>query len=187
MAEEETTTPPGQDPGSATTQILTDDPAELKKLLQEEQQRAEGYLANWQRAAADFSNFRRRTEQERSESAKFASSLLVMRLLPVVDDLERALDNVSRDLAGLTWIDGIVLIYRKLLAVLEAEGVKPIEALGQSFDPNLHEAVLREPGEEGKVLAELQKGYTLNGRVIRPTMVKVGNGEGAGTNGQAAG
>lgn len=152
---------------------------ELQQLLEEEKQRAESYYASWQRAAADFANYKRRTEQERGEAERFASAMLIVHLLPVIDDLERALNSVSKELAGYIWIDGIHLIYRKLQAVLEAQELKPIEALGQPFDPSLHEAVQRAPGEEGKVLAELQRGYTLNGRVVRPTLVTVGAGEAA--------
>lgn len=109
--------------------------------------------------------------------------MLVLSLLPVLDDLERAMGNVPRELAGLTWIDGVQLIYRKLLATLEAQGVAPIEAVGQPFDPNLHEAVMRAPGDEGLVLSELQRGYTLQGRVIRPALVTVGAGEPGGETG----
>jgi molecular chaperone GrpE len=105
--------------------------------------------------------------------------MLIVNLLPVLDDLERALSSVSAKLAGLTWVDGIRLIHRKLKAVLEAQGLSEIHAEGQDFDPNLHEAVLHEEGEEGKVTAELQKGYKLYDRVIRPAMVAVGNGRGA--------
>lgn len=149
----------------------------LRKRLQEEKERADRSYANWQRVAADMANFKRRTEQERSDASKFANAMLILNLLPIVDDLDRALQNVSAELAGLTWIDGIYLINRKLQVVLENQGLKPIEAVGQPFDPNLHEAVLHGPGEEGKVVAELQRGYVLGDRVIRPSLVKVGNGE----------
>lgn len=155
----------------------TADSEALRSSLDEERQRAESYYSSWQRAAADFANYRRRTEQERSESVKFANAMLILNILPVLDDLERALNSVSAELAGLTWIDGIHLIYRKLQAVLEAQGLKAIEAVGQPFDPNYHEAVMHGPGEEGKVVAELQRGYMLHDRVIRPALVKVGSGE----------
>ncbi len=149
----------------------------LKNALSEEKAKVESYLANWQRAQADFSNYKRRAEQERSETVKFANAALILNLLPVLDDLERALESVSEKLAGLTWVDGIALIYRKLRMILEAHGLTEVEALGQPFDPNLHEAVLYGEGDEGKVIEELQKGYKLHDRVLRPTMVKVGNGE----------
>jgi molecular chaperone GrpE len=154
-----------------------EDVESLKKALGEEKAKAEDYLANWQRAQADFINYKRRVEQERNETVKFANAALILDLLPVLDDLERALDNITSKLAGLTWVDGIGLIYRKLQAILEVHGLTEIEALGQPFDPNLHEAVLYAEGEEGKVVEELQKGYKLHDRVLRPTMVKVGKGK----------
>ena len=158
-------------------EVLAEDVESLKEALSEEKAKAESYLANWQRAQADFINFKRRAEQERSETIDFANSTLILNLLPVLDDLERALDNVSEKLAGLTWVDGIVLIYRKLKAILEGHGLTEIRAVGEPFDPNLHEAVLYGEGEEGKVIEELQKGYKLRDRVLRPTMVKVGKGK----------
>ena len=149
----------------------------LQAQLEEERRKAESFYGSWQRSAADFANFKRRTEQERSEAAKMAGAMAIMKLLPAVDDLERALASLPKDLAGLTWVDGIGLIYRKMMGALESEGVQPIEALNQRFDPQLHEAVMSGPGEENVVVAELQRGYTLHGAVIRPAMVKVGNGE----------
>ena len=149
----------------------------LKEALAEEKKRSEKYLANWQRAEADFVNFKKRAEQERSEMAKFANTMLILNLLPVLDDLERAFASVSPKLAGLTWVDGVRLIHRKLETVLEAQGLSKIEALGQDFDPNLHEAVMYGEGDEGKVVEEIQKGYKLNDRVVRPTMVIVGKGK----------
>lgn len=151
-----------------------EDVESLKNALAQEKAKGEDYLANWQRAQADFVNYKRRVEQERNETTKFANAMLVLNLLPVLDDLERALENVSTKLAGFTWVEGIRLIYRKLQAVLEGHGLTEIKALGQPFDPNLHEAVLYGEGEEGIVIEELQKGYKLHERVLRPTMVKVG-------------
>lgn len=153
-----------------------DDPTALKQALEQERVKSAEYLDNWRRAAADFSNFRKRSEKESGELAKFANSVLISRLLPVLDDLDRAFQTVPEELRGLTWVDGINLISRKLRAVLEAEGLKPIEATGKPFDPNFHDAVIHEEtdkAEEGTVTGELQKGYTLGERVLRPTMVKV--------------
>jgi len=158
----------------------SDDVESLQKALAEEKEKAEKYLANWQRAQADFSNFKKRNEQEKIENAKFVNALLMSSLLPVLDDLERALNNVSAKLAGFTWVDGIGLIYRKLLAILESQGLSKIAAQGQDFDPDFHQAVLYEAGEEGKVIEELQKGYMLHDRLLRPAMVKVGKEKGEG-------
>lgn len=154
--------------------VAVEDMESLKGALAEEKAKAEEHLASWQRAQADFINYKRRVEQERNEATKFANAMLILNLLPVMDDMERALENVPTSLAGLTWVEGIKLISRKLQAVLEGHGLTEIEALGQPFDPNLHEAVLYGEGEEGMVIDELQKGYKLHERVLRPTMVKVG-------------
>ncbi len=169
----------------ADADLALDNVDALRKRLLEEKERADRAYTNWQRTAADMANFKRRTEQERSDATKYGNAMLILNLLPIVDDLDRALQNLSAELAGLTWIDGIHLINRKLQAILENQGLKAIEAVGQPFDPNFHEAVLRGPGEEGKVLAELQRGYTLSDRVVRPTLVKVGNGESEAANGMS--
>jgi len=149
----------------------------LKKLLAETQAKAEANLAGWQRAQADFINYKRRSEQEREEMAQFANSVIVLSLLPVLDDFERAFVSIPPKLAKMSWVDGIKLVERKLWASLEAQGLSPIKALGEPFDPNLHEAVRQDKGKEGIVIEEVQKGYKLNDRVIRPTMVVVGTGE----------
>jgi molecular chaperone GrpE len=154
--------------------VGAEDIESLKARLEEEKSKAESYLANWQRAAADYQNLKRRAEKEREEYGRLATAALVINILPLLDDLERALQGVDIRLAGLTWVDGIRLIYRKFQAVLEASGVSEIKAEGETFDPNVHEAVMYGEGEEGKVVAEIQKGYRLGDRVIRPAMVVVG-------------
>jgi molecular chaperone GrpE len=146
----------------------------LEEQLTKERERAESYYASWQRAAADYQNFKRRVEQERSEFTQIANASLMFNLLPLVDDLERALENVDAHLAGLTWLDGIRLIHRKFQALLEMSGVAEIPADGIDFDPNVHEAVMYAEGEAGKVLNVVQKGYSLGGRVLRPALVVVG-------------
>ncbi len=150
----------------------------LRAALQEEREKSQGYLASWQRTAADFQNQKRRVEQERSEVARLANASLVINLLPLMDDLERALRTVDSNLAGLTWIDGVWLIQRKFQAVLENAGCREIEADGQPFDPNLHEAISEASGEEGKIISVVQQGYKLGDRVIRPAMVVVGRASG---------
>jgi molecular chaperone GrpE len=149
----------------------------LKQALAEVQAKAEANLAGWQRAQADFVNYKKRSQQEKEEIGKFANSMLMLSLLPVLDDLERAFISVPPRLAKLSWVDGIRLIERKLWTTLEAQGLSQIKALGEPFDPNLHEAVRQDKGKEGIVIEEVQKGYMLDDRVIRPTMVVVGNGE----------
>jgi molecular chaperone GrpE len=149
----------------------------LKKLLAEANARAEANLAGWQRAQADFINYKRRSEQEKGELSQFANSILVLSLLPILDDFERAFIAIPPRLAKMSWVEGIKLVERKLWANLEAQGLSPIKALGEPFDPNLHEAVRQDKGKEGIVIEEVQKGYKLYDRIIRPTMVVVGNGE----------
>lgn len=153
------------------------DVATLKQLLAEEREKAEANLSGWQRAQADFTNYRRRVEEERAEMIKSAGSGLILNLLPVLDDWELALSSVPPELAEQGWVEGIRLIERKFRAVLEAQGLSPLEAVGQPFDPNQHEAAMMAEGEEGMVLAELLKGYRLYDKILRPTRVVVGNGK----------
>jgi molecular chaperone GrpE len=132
---------------------------------------------NWLRAVADYKNFKRRADQERADLIRGASAGLLLKLLPVVDDFDRAAASAPQEITGSPWFDGFKLIAQKLQTVLESEGVTPIEALDQEFDPNQHEAVIYEDSGDGanvRVVAELQKGYRLRDRVLRPTMVKVG-------------
>jgi molecular chaperone GrpE len=149
----------------------------LDAQLEEEREKAQSYLANWQRSAADFQNYKRRVEQEREEMARLGNASLIINLLPLVDDLERALANVDARMAGLTWLDGIRLIHRKFQALLEMNDVTEIPADHETFDPNVHEAVMFGEGEDGKVISVVQKGYMLANRVLRPAMVVVGKRE----------
>jgi len=168
--------PPNKEPGDAPP----DQPAglaELRRALEEQTARADGYLANWKRAQADLENLRKRADQEKQDLSVFANAMLVSSLLPILDDLERAFDTIDASLAGLTWVEGLKLIYRKLLSALEAQGLSVIKTAGQTFDPKYHEAIMQVPGEEGNVVGELQKGYLFRDRVIRPALVKVGNGQ----------
>ena len=150
----------------------------LKEALGEEKAKAESHLQNWQRTQADFINYKRRSEQEKEEMRGFANSVLICNLLPVLDDLERALSSIPPSLAKLPWVEGIRLIERKFHAVLEAQGVTPIKTKGKPFDPNLHEAAMSIMGREGMVVKELKRGYKLRDRVIRPATVAVGSGNG---------
>ncbi len=149
----------------------------IEEQLAQAKEDAQKYLGNWQRAEADFQNYKRRVEQERDETRRFASAALIINTLPILDDLERALGSLDARLAGLTWFEGIALIHRKLLILLENAGVTVIQSEGQQFDPREHEAVTHAEGEEGKVLAEVQRGYKLYDRVLRPAMVVVGKGK----------
>jgi molecular chaperone GrpE len=149
----------------------------LQRELDELREQAQQNLHNWQRSAADFANYKRRSEEERSALGEFSKAVLITKLLGVLDDFDRALESIPDD-AHEGWVEGIRLVERKLRNVLETEGVTQIEALGQPFDPNLHEAVVHEETTEhpdNEVTSELQRGYRLRDRVIRPALVKVAN------------
>jgi len=148
-----------------------------QQALAEEREKAEKYLANWQRCQADFDNYKKRSEQEKGEVIEFANSALISNLLPIMNDLERAFASVPAELDESNWTEGIKLIYNKFKATLEAQGLAEIKAEGEPFDPHLHEAVMQKEGEEGMVVEETQKGYKFRGKVIRPSLVIVGKGE----------
>jgi molecular chaperone GrpE len=145
--------------------------------LDELRGQSEEHLRNWQRSAADFSNYKRRTDDERAVTAQFANAILIGKLLGVLDDFDRALESVPVD-EHESWVEGVRLVDRKLRGVLESEGVTEIDALGQPFDPNVAEAVVHEETTEypdNQVIGELQRGYRLHDRVIRPALVRVAN------------
>jgi molecular chaperone GrpE len=185
MAEQQRWNPAGDQPADGREEqheaAAADELASLREQLEQERQRADTNYSNWQRATADFVNYKRRTEQEREEQARFANTALVLNILPAVDDLERALQHVDPALEGSVWVDGVRQILRKLKGALNAAGVTEIPAQGEPFDPNLHEAIAEDQGEEGKVVSEAQRGYRIGNRVIRPSMVIVGRGNGGQT------
>jgi molecular chaperone GrpE len=148
----------------------------LKRELDEARSKADEYLDGWQRARAEFANYKKRIEREREQLHQEASGTVIRRFLDVLDDLDRALKNSPQDGEGVKWAAGIELIYRKLLNLLEAEGVTAMEAEGEEFDPNLHEAISQEPSEEhesGEIIEVVQTGYFIGERVLRPARVRV--------------
>ena len=150
---------------------------QLERELAEAQRSDAEHRDNWHRSAADFANYKRRTDEERATLGQFSNALLIGKVLGVLDDFDRALENVPAD-AHDPWVEGVRLTERKLRNVLESEGVTPIEAVGQPFDPNLHEAVVHEETADhpdNQVIGELQRGYRLHDRVIRPSLVRVAN------------
>jgi molecular chaperone GrpE len=173
-ATEEGTTAPATEVDAA--EVLEEDLAGLMQRLQEQEQLAAENHDKFLRTMAEFDNFRRRTRQEMEDARRFAIEKLVSDLLPVLDDFERALQHSEGD-EGSAVREGVLLIQKRLLDTLVRYGVEPIEAVGKPFDPNFHEAIMRiEAGKEhepGTVVEELRKGYTLNGRVIRASLVKV--------------
>ena len=149
----------------------------LKQALAEKKEWSENYLANWQRTQADFINYKKRTDQEKAEMVEFANSALILNLLSIMDDFERAFASLPAKSTELGWTEGIKLIYNKFKTSLEAQGLNDVTAEGKPFDPHLHEAVMQQEGEEGIVIEEIQKGYKFKDRVIRPSMVIVGKGK----------
>lgn len=141
----------------------------LKAELAEQQQRT-------LRTQADFDNFRRRTQKEKEELAKYASSKLITELLPVIDNFERALDAAGISPEVESFSKGVNMIFRQLEGVLNAEGLEAMNCVGQPFNPEFHQAIMQvesEEHEEGIVVEEVQKGYMLKDKVLRPAMVKV--------------
>ncbi|MFZ3102610.1 MAG: nucleotide exchange factor GrpE [Desulfitobacteriaceae bacterium] len=149
---------------------------QLETELEGSKTKAAEYYARLQRLQADYDNYRKRTQKEKEDISKYAAERLVGAILPVLDNFERALSSVQTnpDLAG--YSQGVELIFRQMHNLLVKEGLAVIEAVGQPFDPNLHEAILSVESEEhpeNTVVEEVQKGYYLKDRVLRPSMVKV--------------
>jgi molecular chaperone GrpE len=153
--------------------------AEIERLageIEAAQAQTAEHLATLQRTAAEFANYRRRTQEEREREAGLASEYLLRKVLSIADDFDRAVDARPADLAGNSWVEGITAIDRKLRGLIESEGVTPIEAVGRQFDPREHEAIANVPATgrpDGEIVAELQRGYRLRDRVLRPALVAV--------------
>jgi molecular chaperone GrpE len=134
------------------------------------------YLDQFQRARADYANFKRRVEQEQASARQQAARDILLQLLPIVDDFERALANAPEDSDQASWVAGTRMILRKLQGLLERYGVRRLDSLGQPFDPKHHEAVTSEPGSSSSHVVEVyQEGYYLGDSVLRPAMVKIGD------------
>ncbi len=131
------------------------------------------YQERYQRLLADFENYKKREEASKADFKKFAQSSLIEKLLPVIDNLDRALEKADEDDA---FVEGVIMTRKELMKILENEGLEEIESDGCEFDHNIHQAVLAEENdevEENHIIETFQKGYKLNGRVLRPAMVKV--------------
>jgi molecular chaperone GrpE len=153
----------------------TDAPAATTDPVQAVERERDALRDRLLRTAAEFDNFRKRVDRERRELSEFAASDILSEVLPIVDNFERALQAPAPAEAE-SFRTGIEMIHRQMLDLLRKRGVKPIEALGADFDPNFHQAVIHEPSadhRDGEVIAELQRGYMLGDRLLRPAMVKV--------------
>jgi len=156
------------------TEQLSAEIEALEKQLEEAESKASEYKDGWMRSQAEFQNYRKRIERDNEMTYAFMKGDIIKKVLPVLDDLERALQNRPSNSGA--WVSGIELIQKKLLSILEAEGVKRIDAVGAVFDPNFHEAISHEPivgVQSGHVIAVVQNGYMLGERVIRPALVRV--------------
>lgn len=174
MAQDEKDTAAEASETAGATAAATETPAETPEQLK---QQRDDYYDRLLRKTAEFDNYRKRTDRERQQLSEAAAADLLLELLPLVDDMERALRADSEDAGAIT--KGVELIHKQLLEVLRKRGVRPIEALGADFDPHYHMAVAHEPANdrrEGEVIEEFRRGYMLGDRLLRPAMVKVAKG-----------
>jgi molecular chaperone GrpE len=168
-AEAEAAVAKNVDDSANDSEQTVDELAELQAQVEAEQNK---YL----RLLADFDNFKRRAKLDQEIAKKFRSQSLLTDLLPVLDNFERALATETKSDESATILKGVSMVQKSLLEAVKAEGLGEIKSTGEPFDPHFHQAVIQESdpeAEPGIVLQELQKGYTLNGRVLRPAMVKV--------------
>ena len=166
-----------------TSAIREPDPADgqaeliaLQEKLAESEAKAAENLDGWQRAQAEFANYKKRLAREQEQQAAELRGRVIKHYLDIVDDLERALKSHPQEGEGAAWAQGIEIIYKKLQSYLGAEGLIRVNPLGEPFDPNLHEAVTQEESkdhESGVIIEVLRPGYMLGGRVLRPAAVKV--------------
>jgi molecular chaperone GrpE len=168
-----------QEEGEEAAEV--DELAALSAELEEVKTQAAEYLDGWQRARAEFANFRRRQEQRQKQMNTEAKSRVLSHLLPAVDDLERALGAVPQEIEEHAWVCGLSLVLHKLTQSLERDGLSVLEVeAGSSFDPNYHEALTHEPNEdydEGTIIQVVQRGYMLDEVVLRPALVRVSSGK----------
>lgn len=154
-----------------------DDPlAALQSELEKARAQAAEYLDGWQRARAEFANLKKRVEAEREEIRYRSNEELLLKVLPVVDDFERAFQELPPEMEDAAWVNGITMIMNKLHKLLESENVAPLEAAGEPFDPQWHQAMMQEETKDypdGICIEEIQRGYRLGDRVLRPALVKV--------------
>ena len=183
MEKAETTNDPAAEAVTGTTEAKSDDAQAQPEMtliqeLEDDRTRLLGKLA---RAQADLANLKRRTEQEVGEVRKFANQIFAAELLRVIDSLDRALGAIPESLTGFAWIDGILITRAQINAVLKSQGIEPINAVGEKFDPRYHEAVSSGDsppfGQDAVVLEEYQRGYMIHDRVLRPTLVRAGSAE----------
>lgn len=176
MEPEAETKAPEESTAPELTPEIPGDLAELQNKLQEKTQEAEENYARFLRLAADMENLKKRQERERAELLQFANENLIKELLPVVDNLELALEHGRQLEAPPSFLEGIEMVHQGFLKALERFGVTPLMSVGQPFDPTFHNAVMQEENPEvpdSSIIKELQKGYLMHQRLLRPAMVVV--------------
>jgi molecular chaperone GrpE len=169
---------PGEKAPGATDAVQIDEEPgpDLPAQLEQARAQAAEYLDGWQRARAEFANYRKRVEREREEIFRETTASVLKQLLPIIDDLERATQSIPEDMADHTWTQGVVLIKQKLHTLLQGHGLEPIDPLGEAFDPARHEAIGTDDGtemESGHITTVLQKGYAYGDKVLRVALVRV--------------
>lgn len=173
ILEEEVSTEISEEEAAETTEAVQEEAAlDAEKLAAELADLNQRFL----RVAADFDNYKRRTVQEKEDLVKYSNAKIMGELLPVLDAFQLALKNPGESQEAQNVIKGVEMLYRQIMQVLEQAGMSKIEAVGQPFDPKLHEAIMQVDDDsvpEDTVVEELRAGYVLNERVIRPSMVKV--------------
>ena len=150
--------------------------AELQLQLEAEEKKSEEYLDSLRRAQADFINYKRRSTQEQQDGRVAAEAAIIERLLPVLDDLGRALETAPAEFTDQPWVEGIFLVRRRLFSTLEQMGVRQVGQVGEAFDPRVHDALMTQSGSGlpmGTVVQVTRSGYTLGERIIRPAQVIV--------------
>jgi len=155
---------------------LEEQVAALQMSLDEIETKAEEYLDGWQRARAEFANYKKRVLRDHTEIHQSARGEVIKLYLEIADDLERALQEKPGDGDGETWADGIEIIFQKLRTRLESEGIKPMNPLGEEFDPNIHEALMKDESDEyesGQIIEVMKEGYWIGDKVLRPALVRV--------------
>lgn len=158
------------------SQTEADSPAAVEDQLAAALAEAEDYKDRWLRSQAEFANARKRMEKQRLDTYTNATASVIDKLLPIVDDFERAMENLPAEISENSWLEGMQLVQRKLVSTLDNFNVTAIDAVGEPFDPNMHEAITQEPTDEfesGVVCRVLQTGYKIGDRVIRPSLVVV--------------
>lgn len=164
----------GDTPAQGTPPVASDDSAQAQ--LEAAQKQAQEYLEGWQRARAEFTNYKKRTERELQENREVSMGMALKSVLPVIDDFDRALASVPAEIKDNPWVSGVSMVQRKLYKMLEDNGVSSFDPVGEMFDPNRHEAIGRDDDGDapsGQITATMQRGYLMGDKVLRPALVRV--------------